>query len=398
MIILNKSLTYCSNIFKEKFFFDLLLKLEIYTKELKIKFKKKYIGIGLCLSNKLVNEILNENKLNYFKIWLKKNNLYVSSINGFVYKTFHKKKIKSNIYYPDWTNKNRVFYTKKIITMLLKLNVNINDYSISTMPISFKKWILNKNKKYIYFKSSLNIINILKYLMYVYKKYKKKIHLDIEPEPACLIESFNDFLFFFNNWLKPTFKINISDKIFFISFSHLYRHINLCYDICHFSVNFEDHNNIINTLKNNKIRIGKIQVSAALEFFSSKINITAILKSLNFLKKSQFLHQNTLFLEKNKRIFKYIDIFNIFNNIPLNSYIRIHCHVPLYLNFYNNKNLKTTSKETITVLINILKKIKVKHIEIETYTYDMLSKKNKKYSIFKEYSFVINIINNVTYD
>lgn len=386
MLIYNKSLTYCSNIFKEKHFYNLLDKLFDCFSFIKSNFKNKHIGLGLCFSNKLINTVLITKNFNYFNKWIYKNNFYLSSINGFVYKSFHKKKIKEYIYYPDWTTLLRLNFTKKIILLLSKLNNSNNNYSISTSPISFKYWTKKRDRKYIFFTSAKNFINIFNYLIYINNYTKKYIHLDIEPEPACLIETFDDFLYFFLKWLAVYLKFHFSTK-YDKKFINLLKHyINLCYDICHFSVNFCNHSNIITLIKKHKIKIGKVQISSALEL-KKTLSEYNIKNDLLFLYNSQFLHQNTLLY--NNILKKNIDIKYLTNYID--NTVRIHCHMPIYLNEYKTI-FKTTSCETKNALLIILKNFNIKHLEIETYTYDMLLDINKFTSILKEYVFIINLI------
>lgn len=388
MIINNKSLTYCSNIFKECNFTKLAIKLHDYSVYLRKYFKCKYIGLGLCMSNSLINRLSLNSQLIYLKKWINKHNFYLSSLNSFVYKSFHTRNIKEFIYYPDWTVDARVVYTKKNIYFLNNVITKIKNVSISTLPLSFNSWMINKNKKYVYFKTSINILTIVNLLINIYKLNKNYIHLDIEPEPRCLLESFDDFLFFFIKWLVPN--ANYYLNRFYIKKKHTYlrKYVNLCYDICHFSVNYNDHVNIIKSILSNKIKIGKVQVSSALEVSVTDNNKNFIINDLFFLNKSKFLHQNTIITHN--KIIKNLDID--FNNCYNNGdKLRFHCHMPLYLTKYK-KNLQTTSSESKDVLLNILKFVKVKHVEIETYTYDILEKKGKFESMLQEYLFVINII------
>ncbi|HFL8819312.1 MAG TPA: metabolite traffic protein EboE [Candidatus Azoamicus sp. OHIO2] len=398
MIIQNKSLTYCSNIFKEQDITKLLKILTDYVFFIRKHFKCKYIGLGLCVSNTLINNVLNIHNLSYLRTWLIKYNLYISSINGFVYKSFHTKKIKEHIHYPDWTSSKRVDYTKKIIYFLSAALTKMTDVSISTSPLSFKTWIRRKNAKYIFFKSSVNILYVLQLLINMYKNKKHYIHLDIEPEPYCLLESVNDFLYFFIKWLIPNSKLylHLLDKK--NKASYLRKYINLCYDICHFSVNYYNHIDIIKSIVLNKIKVGKIQVSSALEATITNDNYKIIMKELLFLNKSKFLHQNTLVTENKIFINKHIDLnYEVLKGFCNDTKLRIHCHMPLHLTKYRSY-LDTTTNESKDVFLTLLKCIKIKHIEIETYTYDILLKNKKFESMLQEYLIVIDIIKTSKHD
>ena len=392
MLIKNKYyLTYCSNIFKEKKWKDLLNKLNIYIKNLKENFKNKNTNISLCISNSLANEI-KDKYISKLETWLKNNDAYLSSINGFVYQTFHQKYIKDKIYYPDWTSIDRVTYTQNLINILNILIKHDHEGSISTSPISYTPWIKYRYNSYILFSASKNLTDVIKFLI---QNTKKNIHIDIEPEPHCTIESSKNFIHFFNAWLLPISKkyiqkdLNITSKKIETLTK---KYIRICYDICHLSVNFEKHQNAIQRLKKNNIKIGKIQVSSALTFKMPQTHIKKkdIIETLLTLKNSPFLHQTN---EKDKtNIKKYRDISYALKDFHKkeNNEFKIHCHMPLYLKKY--KNIDTTHDETEAALKLLLDEIKIKHIEIETYTHSMISKTNQMNSIIKEYDWVINLI------
>lgn len=386
MLLKNKcNLTYCSNIFKEKTWQKLFYKIKSYVTDLKHVFKKINIGLSLCLSNSLINEIKkNHNQENIIN-WIKKKHLYISSINGFVYQTFHKKKIKEYIYFPDWTSKKRLNFTKKLINILKNIIKKKYDGSISTLPISYDIWVKNYHKSYILYKSSKNILNTIKLLIKTKKQQKISIHLDIEPEPHCTIETYKQIKIFFEMWLIPLYK-----QFFITKKKIIYTHIKICYDICHFIVNFEDYKKVLNSIQKTNIQIGKIQLSSALKInLQNKIK-KPLLTTLKQLNKSPFLHQ--IRIKKKDKIKKYLDIKYIFNNLKQkkNAELRIHCHAPLYEKIY--KNIKTTQKETKTTLKYFLKKTRIKHIEIETYTYNIIYNNNPITAMIKEYIWTINLL------
>jgi hypothetical protein len=388
MLINNKyNLTYCSNIFKDKNLNNLKKNIEKFLKKIK-QINMDPIGISLCLSNNLSKTLIKNKIIKNLNLWLKEHNIYVSSINGFVYKDFHEKNIKENIYLPDWTSLNRVKFYKKIIFISEKLHSINDDFSISVMPITYKKWIKNYNLPYVFYKSSVNFSYLLKILI----KLNKNIHLDIEPEPYCVIETYNDFLNFFNSWLKPVIKRKFKNKFNNNKINSLiYNHIRLCYDVCHFSVNFEDHVNILNSFLKSKILIGKIQISSALEMnMNYHKNLKNFKDNCGFLYTSNFLHQCVI--KKNDKFEKYCDIkYFPYKDYFNNTSLRIHCHVPIFL---DKMKKFTTTNNDIKLVVNFLKKnFLTKHIEIETYTQKNLFKNSDTINfMLKEYKWLLNLL------
>ncbi|HIH2762444.1 MAG TPA: metabolite traffic protein EboE [Candidatus Azoamicus sp. MARI] len=382
-------ITYCSNIFKNNNVLDLFYNLNKYKKEL-----KGYKNISICLSNKIIKEINDKRNIEKILNWTKINKKNIPLINGFVYKNFHQKLIKEKIYYPDWTKKERLNFTKNIIFFAQKLNKKSKICGISTLPITYNIWI-KKNIKYNLKKTINYFFDILNILMQI-KKYKNiLIHIDIEPEPFCFLESCKDFIYFFKLWLMPGlkkkiktyFNINTREATKIIA-----KHLNLCFDTCHSAVMFENEKKSLDLIRQLKIKIGRVQVSSAIKIKNiNNKNFT----HLTFLKKSPFLHQSLIKM-KNLTFIKTNDFKNIkIINNNLIKEIRIHCHVPIYIKKIL-KYFETTQKELKNSLINIIKHNDTRNLEIETYTYNILYKKknNKIKSMIKEYNWINNLIKN----
>lgn len=387
------NLTYCLNAFKAKDLQETICNIKKYIEIIKIKKKN---CIGLCLSNKIAKEILTNNNIDNIKKLIIEKNIYIPIINGFVYKNFHKEQIKENIYYPEWTSNKRLNFTKKLIKILKEISPKNLTSSITTSPISYKPWIKQKNKTYILYKSIINLQQIIKILIDTKKKTGKTIHIDIEPEPTCLIENSKETIQFFKNWLIPICKNNFKKKIFNKNKIEniIKKHIRICYDTCHFSINFENNKTTLNLFEKEKIKIGRIQISSALKIIQSKKkNLKNFKSEINKLNYSPFLHQTTKKYENKKIQFK--DIKYCLENINKNSKAewRIHCHIPIYLKKY--KIFNTTSHETKSIIKYLSKKKITNHIEIETYTYDaILQSSNKAKSIKKEYIWVVENLKN----
>lgn len=376
------NLMYCSNIFKNNTQKQLFNNLNKLIKKLKSKFnKEKKFSIGLCASNKLSNELIKN--INIFSKYIKKKKINIPSLNGFSYNNFHKKITKDNIYWPDWSSIKRVNYTNNLIKLLDNIN-NKNKKSISTMPISYKGWINKKNTVYIYYKTAKNLTKVTENII----KNKSNIIISIEPEPTCLIEKSQEFINYFNNWIKPLYKkYSINNK------KNIKNIIGICYDICHFAVQFEKHEKILNNLEKENIIIGKLQISSALKINDdrTKKENKQIIKNLNVFKYSSFLHQINNINKNKTKIYKDIKYSIKYLKKNIKSEWRIHFHIPIYINKY--KNFRTTNNEIKNVMQNINKKNFTGHIEIETYTYKNLSiRYDILNSIINEYKWIRTII------
>src|SRR5688500_14817124 len=115
-------LAYCSNIHSGETWPDHFAKLKIHIPAVKSKLSPGgQFGIGLRLSNVASLELRKEEQLNAFKSWLRENDCYVFTLNGFPYGSFHHTRVKDKVHAPDWTTSDRVQYTIRLAQILAAL-------------------------------------------------------------------------------------------------------------------------------------------------------------------------------------------------------------------------------------------------------------------------------------
>lgn len=199
------------------------------------------------------------------------------------------------------------------------------------------------------------------------------MHLDIEPEPDCLIENTAEVVDFFNRWMLPIgislFKENGLSAA--EAEEAVRTHIQLCYDICHFAVAFEKPAQVIETMEKEGIRIGKVQVSAALGATFSG-NGAEIIKTFSAFDEKTYLHQVKA-LNETGEMTAYPDLKEGIEAYKGNvKEWRTHFHVPIFLEEYGL--LKSTQQDIIEVAEILKKKKMTNHLEVETYTWGVLPK------------------------
>ena len=115
-------LSYCTNIHAGESWSEIFKNLEIYILEVKSRISPDApFGIGLRLSNIAAEELSKKETLRNFKTWLKEHQLYVYTMNGFPFGSFHGEVIKDQVHAPDWTNISRKNYTKQLFDILGEL-------------------------------------------------------------------------------------------------------------------------------------------------------------------------------------------------------------------------------------------------------------------------------------
>lgn len=374
----NLHLTYCTNIHAGESWEEAFLNLQVYIPSVKATISPKNpFGIGLRLSYKAAIQLIAKENLQQFKAWLSKNDCYVFTMNGFPFGGFHHQTVKDQVHQPDWTTLNRLDYTNRLFLILAAILPQGMDGGISTSPLSYKLWHKTEAERVaVLEQSTQNIIKILDELIELKSLLSKDMHLDIEPEPDGLLENSQDFFDFYDNYLLPMGIAHLKSKYNFSDIEAeeaIKNHIQLCYDVCHFAVAYENHAEVLEKCKAKGIKIGKFQISAALKADLSNQMYPAdeVLEELAKFNESTYLHQ-VIAQTRDKQLKKYPDLPIAFQNIDSQNDLewRIHFHVPIFLEKYGK--LQSTQTD-ISQVVDLLKHTPYSnHLEIETYTWEVL--------------------------
>lgn len=371
-------LTYCTNIHSGESWKDHFNEIKKYFMGIKKELSPdKPFGLGLRLSNVASIELIEKRNIEAFKAWLAENNAYVFTMNGFPYGSFHNTRVKDKVHAPDWTTRDRIDYTIRLFEILKDLLPRETDGGISTSPLSYKRWFKNedalKNAREI---CTNNIVIVAEKLIEYYQSTGKILHLDIEPEPDGMLETGQEFLHWFNNDLltNGAKKIAAKFKVSIARAEELLRvHVSLCYDVCHFSIGYENHEVVIREVLKSGIKIGKLQISAALKGAMNKnILLRSVIKeSFSKYNEPTYLHQVVAKMN-NDELLRYPDLpeaLSDYDNPDVNEW-RAHFHVPIFEE--NFGSLQSTQKD-IEEVIRLQKDINfTSHLEVETYTWEVL--------------------------
>ena len=364
-------LSYCTNIHPGKDWTETLAHLKENLPKIKARLSpEKPFGIGLRLSNK-ASEELNDQLLADFKAWLQKEGLYVFTINGFPYGNFHGEKVKEQVHHPDWTQKERLEYTQRLAVQLAQLLPEGQEGGISTSPIGYTHMYPGEKRQDALAAGSIQLASLTVFLHQLKKETGKLIHIDIEPEPDGLLENSEEFLEFYTDYLVPAAHKEFGKKLDLSTTKTeelLKRHMTLCYDVCHFSLAYEQPEEVFSKMESAGIRIGKIQISAALKAQRTNRNDQEIWKALSKFDEPVYLHQVTELREGT--VVTYSDLPDLLKEKPRFSELRAHFHVPIFLDTFGV--LRSTQKDIIRVLDYLKRKPVSTHLEVETYTWDVL--------------------------
>ena len=399
----NLHLTYCTNIHPGETWSEVFGNLKQYLPQLKTRLSpNRAFGVGLRLANIATKELLTGDNLVQFQHWLESEDLYVFTLNGFPYGEFHHQVVKDKVYAPDWTKPERLNYTLRLVKILTALLPQDIDGGISTVPISYKPWWQNsEQKEKVLHQSSVYLAQAIAQMAEVYQDTGKLIHIDLEPEPDGMLENSQEIIDFFQNWLLPVgqqwLQLNLGVRHSEAE-DWIRQHIRVCYDTCHFAIEYEEPQDIIQRFKDAGIKIGKIQLSSAIKIDipSEPAQRQQVLNKLTPFAESTYLHQ-VIARHDNQELEHYADLTAALEHFMTTKAEewRTHFHVPIFL---ANYQLFESTQDHITQLLQMLPNDNIgNHLEIETYTWEVLPPEMKLdilTSIEREYEWVLSIIDN----
>jgi sugar phosphate isomerase/epimerase len=341
-------LTYCTNIHPAVGWEAVLDSLRAHAPELKARLSPDApFGIGLRLSGDESRELLDGTRLDDFRAWLDAEGLYVFTINGFPHGTFHGQPVKADVHAPDWRSEERVAYTLRLAEILSALLPDGVDGTISTSPLSYRPWVDGDLDA-----CTANVVRVGEELR------GTRIALAVEPEADGALANVDDLVRWWPDGLE---------------------NVTVCFDACHSAVAYEEPEAALDALDAAGIRVGKAQLSAAL------IVPAEAHEELRAFADPIYLHQVT---ERGSNR-SWPDLPEALADDGGGEEWRVHFHVPIFVERYGA--LRSTQEH----LERCIRRVRTSHLEIETYTWDVLPaelKASSVDSIAREYEWVLDVL------
>jgi hypothetical protein len=351
----------------------------------------QWFGIGLRIAHRAATELTASPELRAEALDLfHANQLYPFTINGFPYGEFHGGSVKEKVYAPDWRTSERLEYTLQLADILAAWLPAEVDGSISTVPCSFKPWIESDSDVAPMVQ---NLAALVAYLSALRDDTGKEIHIGLEPEPDCYLETTEETVRFFKDVLLIQGVAEL-DRLLGCGASEaetlIRRHLGVCFDTCHVAMQFEEIAASFRTYRAEGIRISKVQLSAALTAESTRAGWDA----LRPFGEPVYLHQ-VKGRTADGGIYAWYDLGDALVELPGFPDVRelnVHFHVPLFSNM--GGVLQSTASKLTPEFFHELRSGTCSHLEIETYTFDVLPAElhpgDVVKSIAREYGWVLN--------
>jgi sugar phosphate isomerase/epimerase len=363
-------LTYCTNIHAGESWRDIRASLDEHVPAIKSSVAPNQpMGIGLRLSGQAAATAREPDALASFRDQLSKLGAYVFTINAFPFGPFHGVRVKEHVYLPDWRDRERVAFTANSAAVLAAILPDGVDGSISTVPGAFKP---NGRSSEAIAAMTSNLMMAVADLVDVERRTGKHIALALEPEPCCFLETTAESIPFFKDTLLKPETLDKLGAVTGVSRQEaevlLRHHLGICYDVCHGAVEYEDIVAELDRLLAAGIAIPKIQLSAAMRVPAMRKDLVAAVMKYN---DGVYLHQSIV--RRDDNLARHVDLPDAvaaFGEGQADGEWRIHCHVPVFL--ADLGEISSTRSDLVKTLAALRQKTRSSHLEVETYTWDVL--------------------------
>jgi hypothetical protein len=317
-------------------------------------------GLGLRLGAQAAAEADQGDAATAFALWCAEHGRYVFTLNGFPYGPFHGTPVKASVYRPDWTRPERLAYTHYLAALLARWLPAGQTGSISTVPLWYAPDYADAGLvEQATTQAIRNLISCATQLEALADTTGADLVLALEPEPWCALETTGQTLRFFDRLLSSVAGPE-RDRV--------QRRIGVCLDTCHAALAFEDPLDGLNAYIAAGVRVAKIQLSAALVAYHPGDD--AVRRRLAPFDEPVYFHQTAA--RDGERVLRWPDLGAALTD-PAAAACgpwRIHYHVPL--DWAGDDHLGSTRDTMSPAFWYALAAGACPHLEVETYTYDVL--------------------------
>jgi hypothetical protein len=329
------------------------------------------MGLSLRLSGASVATLLADPAERAdFLGFLREQDLYVYTVNAFPHGPFKGRSVMEQVYEPDWATEDRTLYTMGVADVLVDITDADVEPSVQTAPLAFRP---NVDGPAFIDRFTTNLLRVVAHLIDIERQTGRRVKLALEPEPFCFLETTEETVRYFEErifsragteQLAQLASVPISAAIGLVR-----RHLGVVFDIGHQSVEFEDIPASLESLVAAGIPIFKLQEAAAL--WVPEVTDDAV-RALGQFTDTIYLSQTTE--RRDGQLTRFLtlgDAIEAWNAEPGGRREwRTHFHVPVFLDEIGGFR---TTRSTIEAALDLHRRTPLSdHLEIETYTWDVL--------------------------
>ena len=356
-------LTYCTNVHAIDDLESVLGALSRYCAPVRRRLGVRRLSLGLWLSRRSASELLaSPDARTQLREALEANGLELATLNGFPYGDFHAERVKEEVYRPDWADVRRHHYTVDLAHILCELlPADVEEGTISTLPLTYAPTAGASSAE----ECATTLAHLAVDLHRLADRHGRRIRVCLEPEPDCIVETSDQAIAFFHDRLRPAVRRRGVDPAI------VDRHLGLCFDACHQAVEFEDPAAAWSKISEAGIRVGKVQLSCALEVPGEDSSRAE--PRLRPFDEIRFLHQVRR-RDRSGVVEGWADLGPALaarERFAEPADWRVHFHAPLHWE-PQGQGLRTTSKDLLQLISRAAATRPLPHFEVETYTWNVL--------------------------
>jgi hypothetical protein len=346
-------LAYCTNIHAGESWGAVFAALQTHTLAVRERIAPRQpYAIGLRLGAQAARDLADPTTLLTFQRWLEAHDCYVFTINGFPYGPFHGTRVKEDVYRPDWTTPERLDYTCLLFDLLSQIVPPGVDGSVSSLPLSCKAFDLSTTA-YDLMRQQLS--TCARHIEKCAARSGRRLHLGLEPEPFCTLETTQEFIDFF----RP-------------AAAELRHYIGINYDTCHLALQYETAATSLAALREAGHFVSKFHLSSALRLQPTP----EALARLQAFDEPTYLHQVIIRPAVGGPLSRFLDLPAALQHVASSPPAsgdewRVHFHVPVHP--HPERLFSDTTDHLLDVIdVLALQPDLCSHLEIETYTWQVL--------------------------
>ncbi|WP_437648475.1 metabolite traffic protein EboE [Sorangium sp. So ce362] len=350
--------------------------------------ERRRCGVGLRLSARAAAELAAPAELEAFRDFLERNGLYVFTLNGFPYGRFHGAPVKERVYLPDWLADERLAYSDLLATLLAALLPAEEGLmgSVSTVPGAFRPRVRGREDAEA---MARRLVRHAAHLVELRRRTGKRVALALEPEPCCFLETTPEAIAFFTDHVFARERARELSVLAGMSLPDaeeaLHTHLGLCFDACHMAVEFEDAPASLAALRAAGVGVHKVQISAGLRARVAERDPATMARLRAYAADIVYLHQVVERRAGAGELVRYLDLPEALSALEGAGAAspeewpeewRIHFHMPIFQRIEGA--LATTQPELATLLSHLRELPATQHLEVETYTWDVLPEDQRR--------------------
>lgn len=177
--------------------------------------------------------------------------LQVAAVNAFPYGNFLGDRVKEQVYQPHWADARRLLYTLAVAELLPDLvTPGTRHASVSTVPLGWRTRFSAEGCGASVGLAAAQLEQAANAMARIEDRTGLRVTLDLEPEPGCAIQTFDELCGFMQHCLRGSEACR--------------RHLGACVDLCHAAIMGEPPGHAMAACMAAGIGVHRVQVSAAL--------------------------------------------------------------------------------------------------------------------------------------